>query len=164
MEVEKLRVYRIIPIEKEARLGGSSLPHEWKEREEYKQKFEDALEKHRPEKYPPRDKCLFVCFSKDNAYEWANIKYGHCITAYKLLTLEVTGHIYWFMAECYDMLGKECSQEELCKACSSYWASMKENIDDLVVGKEYEGLFVGENKIVAIEYKNYVNGKTKDVE
>ena len=29
--------------------------------------------------------------------------------------------------------------------------------------KGYEGLFVGENKIIAIEHKNYINGESQDI-
>jgi prophage antirepressor-like protein len=34
----------------------------------------------------------------------------------------------------------------------------------MVLGKEYEGLFVGEAVVKAIEYKNYMNGESMDVE
>lgn len=165
MKVEKLKVYRVVPFDEKVKVGEPAIPHKWEVKGEFKQKMENALELYRPKEYPPRDKCLYVCFSKDNAYEWAQIKYAnlHRHIAYKLLTLEVTGELYWFMAEHYNLLRKDCTQEELCKACSSYWASMKENIADLIIGKEYEGLFVGENKIVDIKYKNFINGESQDV-
>ena len=164
MKVEKFIVYRIVPLEEEVKVGDPVIPHKWKNKGEFKQKIEDALEMHRPKEYPPRDECLYVCFSKENVNEWLSMKYCNRIIAYKLLTLEVTGELFWFMAECYNSLRKEYSQEELNNACSSYWASMKENTDNLVIGKEYEGLFVGENKIVAIEYKNFINGESQDIE
>ena len=167
MKVEKFRVYRIVPLEEEVKVGDPVIPHKWKNKGEFKQKIENALETHRPEGYPSRDSCLYVCFSEKNAEEWAKFKYRrppfNISTIYKLLTLEVTGELYWFMAEYCNLLRKDCTQEELCKACSSYWASMKENIADLIIGKEYEGLFVGENKIVDIKYKNFINGESQDV-
>ena len=168
MKVDKFIVYRIVPFDEKVKIGESAYPHEWKQEEEYKRQIENALETHRPKEYPSRDSCLYVCFSEKNAEEWAKFKYRrppfNISTIYKLLTLEVTGELYWFMAEYYNLLREDCTQEELCKACSSYWASMKEDINDLVIGKEYEGLFLGDNKIVDIKYKNFINGESRDVE
>ena len=41
---------------------------------------------------------------------------------------------------------------------------MTENSNDLMLDKGYEGLFVGEAIVKTIEYKNYINGESVDVE
>ena len=40
---------------------------------------------------------------------------------------------------------------------------MTENKNDLKLDKGYEGLFVGDVVVKGIEYKNYVNGESRDV-
>lgn len=164
MEVEDYIVYRIIPFEAEVKVGDPALPSKWNALEDYKKCIEETLERHRPDGLPRRDKCLYVCFSKENAYEWAYIKYGRQNTTYKLLTLDITGDLYWFMSDCYNFLGNKFTQERLDKACKDYWSSMTEDKGTLVLDKGYEGLFVGEAKVVAIEYKNYMSGESFDVE
>lgn len=50
------------------------------------------------------------------------------------------------------------------KASIDYWNSLIEDEKLLSLDKGYEGLFVGENKIIAIEYKKYFNGESYDIE
>jgi hypothetical protein len=164
MVVKDHIVYRIIPFEAEVKVGDRALPSKWKALGDYKKRQEETLEKHRPNGFPRRDNCLYVCFSKENAYEWAYIMYGRQNTPYKLLTLEVTGDLYWFMSDCFNLLGDKFTHEKLDKACRDYWNSMTENRNNLILDKGYEGLFVGEAIVKAIEYKNYINGESKDVE
>ena len=129
-----------------------------------KKKIEECLEANRPKSYPKRDKCLYVCFSKENAYEWARIKYCKRDTPYRLLTLELTGELYWFMFDYCNFLGDKFTQEQLDKACMGYWNSMTENRNDLILDKGFEGLFVGDAVVKDIENKNYINGESIDVE
>ena len=163
MRVERYIVYRIVPIILDIREGDNVFPAERRIDSEYKQRIENNLEATRPPRYAQRDKCLFVCYSKDNAYEWAYIKYGRKNTIYKLLTLEVTGELFWFMSDCYNFLGDKYTQDQLNMACVDYWNSMTENKKDLKLDKGYEGLFVGDVVVKGIEYKNYVNGESRDV-
>lgn len=164
MKVQKLKVYRIVPFEENVKVGKSAIPHEWKVKGEFKQKIESTLEKYRPKEYPPRSICLYVCFSKKNAEEWAYMKYGRHNTPYKLLTLEVTGELFWFMTDWYNFLKDGDSPEKINKACSNYWSSMKESMEDLPIDRGYEGLFVGDNEIVAIECMEYVDGESRSTE
>ncbi len=164
MKVEKYEAFRIVPFDADVKVGDFAYPSKWEVKGERKKKIEDCLEANRPKSYPKRDKCLYVCFSKENAYEWAYIKYRRLNTPYKLLTLEVTGDLYWFKADCYNFLGEVFTQEQLNIACIDYWNSMTEDHQDLILDRAYEGLFIGEAKVIAVEYKNYVNGETIDVE
>ena len=164
MVVKDHIVYRIIPYDAEVKVGDRALPSKWEIKGERKKKIEDCLEANRPESYPKRDKCLYVCFSKENAYEWARIKYCKRNMPYKLLTLEITGELYWFKADCYHFLGEKFTHEQLEEACEDYWNSMTENRNNLILDKGYEGLFVGDAIVKAIEYKNYINGESKDIE
>ncbi len=164
MIVEKYIVYRVVDFDVEIKEGFPAIPSKWKALEDYKKCIEETLEKHRPNGFPRRDNCLYVCFSKENAYEWAYIKYWKKDTPYKLLTLEITGELYWFMSDCYNFLGDKFTHEQLDKACKDYWNSMTENKNNLILDKGYEGLFVGDAVVKAIEYKNYINGKSVDVE
>lgn len=164
MKVEKYEVYRIVPFNADIEVGDFVHPSKWEIDGERKKKIEDRLETNRPKSYPKRDNCLYVCFSKENAYEWAYIKYGRQNTAYKLLTLEVTGYMYWFMSDCYNRLGDKFTHEQLDKSCRDYWNSMTESKKDLILDKGYEGLFVGDAVVKAVEYKNYINGESIDIE
>lgn len=164
MKVERLIVYRVVNFEEDVKKNGSAIPSKWKMRSEFKQRLEVALEKERPDGLPTRGKCLFVCFSTKNACEWAKSKYGKKDTPYKLLTLEVSGNIFWLKADCYNFLQPNSSQEEFDKAAMNYWNSVVEDKSMLTLDEGYEGLFVGENKIIDIEYKNYINGESVDVE
>ena len=164
MIVKNHIVYRIIPFDAEVKVGDFVHPSKWEINGDRKKKIEDRLEVNRPKSYPKRDKCLYVCFSKENAYEWAYIKYGRQNTAYKLLTLEVIGYLYWFMSDCYNLLGDKFTHEKLDKACINYWNSLIEDERLLSLDNGYEGLFVGDAIVKAIEYKNYINGESYDVE
>ena len=163
MRVDHYIIYRIVSIESNVKVEDNVFPTGRRIDSEYKQRIENVLETTRPPRYVQRDKCLFVCYSKDNAYEWAYIKYGRKNTTYKLLTLEVTGELFWFMSDCYNLLGDKFTQEQLNKACANYWNSMTEDKNDLKLDKGYEGVFVGEAVVKAIEYMNYVNGESCDV-
>ena len=164
MKVIKEIVYRIVPFDSDLNVGDSILlTKSEKERSVFKQCLEDSLEKCRPNGFPSREKCLFVCFSKENAYEWAYIKYARHNTKYILFTLEVTGELYWLKSDCYNLIGNSYTQEQLNQACIDYWNSMTENRNDLKLDRGYEGLFVGENIIISIEYKNYFNGESYDI-
>ena len=66
--------------------------------------------------------------------------------------------------EYYNFLGEIFTQEQLDKSCRDYWNSMTENRNNLILDKGYEGLFVGDAIVKAIECKNYINGESKDVE
>ena len=165
MRVNNYIVYRIVPFETDVKVGTRVLPLKSETKSNRKLCLEGTLEKHRPKEYPSRSKCLYVCFSKENAFEWAYIKFGRRGMVYKLLTLEVSGELYWFISNCYNIIREDYTQEQLEKACIDYWDSMTENIDDLILDKGYEGLFIGEAVIVAIECKNYIiNGESRDVE
>ena len=164
MRVELKKVYRVVSFDLDIKVGDFVNPSKWDVIGERKKKIEDYLETNRPHSYPKRDECLYVCFSKENAYEWARIKYSKRDTPYKLLTLDLTGDLYWFMAEHYNVLGEIFTQEQLEEACKRYWNSKTEDSSTMVLGKEYEGLFVGEAVVKAIEYKNYMNGESMDVE
>lgn len=164
MKVAKYMVYRVVPFDSDVKEGKFEYPSNREIKGELKKKIEDCLEANRPMSYPKRDKCLNVCFSKENAYEWARIKYREKDTPYKLLSLEITGDLYWFMSDCYNFLGDKFTNEQLVKACNDYWNSMTENNNNLLLDKGYEGLFVGEAIVKAIEYKNYINGESIDVE
>lgn len=164
MIVENHIVYRVVPFDADAKEGESALLSKKGEKGILKQCVEDALEKHRPKDFPRRDECLFVCFSKENAYEWASIKYGKMDTPYKLLTLEITGDLYWVKADCYNFLGNVFTQEQLNNACVDYWKSITERQTDLILDRAYEGLFIGKTKVIAVENKNYINGESYDVE
>ena len=163
MKVEKYEVFRIVPFDADIEMGDLLNPSKWKVNGE-QNKIEDCLEANRPKSYPKRDKCLYVCFSKENACEWARIKYCKRNMPYKLLTLEITGELYWFKADCYHFLGEEFTHEQLEEACEDYWNSMTENRNNLILDKGYEGLFVGEAIVKGIDYKNYINGETIDIE
>lgn len=164
MRVEIKQVYRVVSFDLDIKVGDFVTPSKWEVKGELKKKIEDSLESNRPKNYPKRDKCLYVCFSKENAYEWARYKYSKKNTFYILLTLEVTGELYWLMSDCYNQLGEIFTQKQLNDACKDYWNSMTEDKETLVLDKGYEGLFVGEAKVVAIEYKNYMSGESFDVE
>ena len=164
MKVEKYEAFRIVPFDADIEVGDLAYPSKWEVKGERKKKIEDCLESNRPKSYSKRDICLYVCFSKENAYEWARIKYCKRNTCYKLLTLEITGVLYWLMSDCYNQLGEIFTQKQLNDACKDYWNSMTEDKGTLVLDKGYEGLFVGEAKVVAIEYKNYMSGESFDVE
>lgn len=163
MKVENIIVYRIVTFDTDVKERDLICPSKRETKGEYKIQIEERLEAKRPKEYPSRDKCLYVCFSKENAYEWAYIMYGRRDTPYKLLTLEATGELYWFMSDCYNFLGDKFTQEQLDKACKEYWNSMTESKSDLILDKGYEGLFVGDAVVKGIEYKNYVNGESFDV-
>ena len=163
MIVKNHIVYRIIPFDADVKVGESALPSKRKAIGNYKQHQEDTLEKHRPKGFPQRDNCLYVCFSKENAYEWAYIKYGKQNTPYKLLTLQIDGDLYWLKSDSYNFLTKNSTQQECDKASLDYWNSLIEDEKLLSLDKGYEGLFVGENKIIAIEHKNYINGESLDI-
>ena len=164
MKVEKYEVFRIVPFDDDIEIGDLVNPSKWEVIGERKKIIEDSLESNRPKNFPKRDKCLYVCFSKKNACEWARIKYCKRNMPYKLLTLEITGELYWFKADCYHFLGEEFTHEQLEEACEDYWNSMTENRNNLILDKGYEGLFVGDAIVKAIEYKNYINGESKDIE
>lgn len=164
MIVEKHIVYRVVPFDADVKEGDPTFPTKWESKGNYKLRQEEFLEKHRSKGFPRRDNCLYVCFSKENAYEWAYIKYWKKDTPYKLLTLEITGELYWFMADYYNLLGDKFTHRQLDKACKDYWNSMTENRNDLMLDKGYEGLFVGAAIVKTIEYKNYYNGESKDIE
>ncbi len=164
MIVKNHIVYRIIPFDADVKVGESELPSKREAIGNYKQRQEDTLEEHRTKGFPQRDKCLYVCFSKENAYEWAYIKYGKQNTPYKLLTLQIDGDLYWLKSDSYNFLTKNSTQQEYDKASIDYWNSLIEDEKLLSLDKGYEGLFVGENKIIAIEYKKYFNGESYDIE
>lgn len=164
MRVEKYKVYRIVPFETDVEVGDFAYPSKWEVKGERKKKIEDCLEANRPKSYPKRDECLYVCFSKENAYKWAYIKYGRQNTSYKLLTLELTGDLYWFMLDCYNLLSDKFTHGQLDKACVDYWESMTESEKDLTLDKGFEGLFMGEAIVKAIEHKNFINGESLDIE
>ena len=124
MKVEKYKVYRVVPFDTEVKVGDLACPSKREIEGEWKKDIEESLEINRPKTFPKRDKCLYVCFSKENAYEWARIKYGKRDTPYKLLTLELTGELYWFMSDCYNLFGDVFTQERLDKACIDYWNSL----------------------------------------
>jgi hypothetical protein len=67
------------------------------------------------------------------------------------------------MSDCYNRLGDKFTQEQLDKACKVYWNSMTDN-NNLILDKGYEGLFVGDAVVKTIEYKNYTNGESIDVD
>lgn len=164
MVVKDHIVYRIIPFDAEVKLGDRVFPSKRKILGKYKKRQEDSLEKHRLNGLPRRDECLYACFSKENAYEWARIKYCKRKTCYKLLTLEITGELCWFKADCYNFLGEGSTQQDFDNAAIHYWESLIENESLLSLDNGYEGLFVGEAVVKAIEYKNYINGESMDVE
>jgi hypothetical protein len=164
MIVKEIFVYRIVPYYSDVKEGDFAHPSKWEIKGERKQKIEECLEANRPSSYPKRDKCLYVCFSKENAYEWARIKYCKKDTPYKLLTLEITGELFWFMSDYYNLLDEYSTQQEFDNAAINYWNSLIEDERFLPLDKGYEGLFVGKNKIIAIEYKNYINGESRDIE
>ena len=164
MIVKNHIVYRIIPFDADVKVGESALPSKRKAIGDYKKRKEEALEVHRPKGFPQRDNCLYVCFSKENAYEWAYIKYGKQNTPYKLLTLQIDGDLYWLKSDIYNFLDENSSQQKYNQASDDYWNSLIEDERFLALDKGYEGLFVGENKIIAIEYKNYINGESLDIE
>ena len=164
MKVENSIVYRVATFEEKVEVMGVALPKRWKVIGEFKQRLENSLERHRPNGFPSREKCLYVCFSKENAYEWASCLYKGRITPYKLLTLEISGELFWFKSDCYNFLQKNSSQTEFDKASIDYWDSLVEDESKLTLDKGYEGLFVGESKIIAIEYKQLINGESIDVE
>lgn len=164
MKVDNKTVFRVIDYDIPAKEGESALPSKWEVLGEYKQHQEESLEKLRPKEYPQREECLYVCFSKENAYEWARIKYNHQNTYYIILTLEVSGDLFWLKANCYNYLRKNDTQEEFDQAAINYWNSVIEDDSLLTLDQGYEGLFVGKNKIIKIEYKNYINGKSFDIE
>ena len=164
MIVKRYIVYRIVPSDTDVKVGEPALPSKWKTMGNYKRRQEEFLEKHRPEEFPRRDSCLFVCFSKENAYEWAYIKYGRRNTSYKLLTLQIDGDLYWLKSDSYNFLNENSTQQEYDEASEDYWNSLIEDERLLPLDKGYEGLFVGENKILASGIINYVNGESIDVE
>ncbi len=164
MRVEKVIVYRIVPFDLDVKIGESAQSTKWRVIKDYKLQLEKTLEKHRPKEFPPRKKCLFVCFSKENAYEWAYIKYGKRNTPYKLLTIQIDGDLYWLKSDSYNFLNEYSTQQEFDQASVEYWNSLIENERLLPLDKGYEGLFVGKNKIIAIENKNYIDGESFDVE
>lgn len=163
MIVEKHIVYRIVPFDADAKVGEPALPSKWEIMGNYKIRQEETLEEHRPKGFPQRDNCLYVCFSKENAYEWAFIKYGKRNTPYKLLTLQINGDLFWLKSDCFNFLNKNSTQQEYEKASIDYWNSLVEDERLLSLDKGYEGLFVGENIIISIEYKNYINGDSYDI-
>ena len=163
MVVKNHIVYRIIPFDAEVKEGDPALPSKWETMGDCKLRQEELLEKHRPKLYPRRDKCLFVCFSKENAYEWAYIKYRERNTSYKLLTLIIDGDLYWLKSDSYNFLNKNSTQQEFDKASIDYWNSLIEDERLLPLDRGYEGLFIGESKIIAIENKNYINGESVDI-
>lgn len=160
MKVEKYEAYRIVPFDADVEVGDFANPSKCKVKGERKKKMEDCLEANRPKPYPKRDNCL----SNENAYEWAGIIYSKKDTPYKLLTLELTGELYWFMSDCYNLLGDVFTHEQLDKACKDYWNSIIENSNELKLDKGYEDLFVGDAVVKALEYKNYINGESLDIE
>lgn len=164
MRVENKIVYRIVPFDLDIKIGEYAQPTKWEIKGDFKRRLEESLEKQRPNGMPPRDKCLYVCFSKENAYEWASIKFGRQTTSYKLLTLELNGDLFWLKADCYNFLPPNCSIETIENASIDYWNSNIEVESLLAIDKSYEGLFIGENKITAIEYKNYINGESVDID
>lgn len=164
MIVKNHIVYRIVPFDADVKVGESALPAKRKAIGDYKQRQEEALENHRPKGFPRRDRCLYVCFSKKNAYEWAYIKYGKRNTPYKLLTLEASGNLFWLKACYYNRLLISDSQEKYDTASIDYWNSLVEDECCLTLDNEYEGLFIGENNIISIEYMNYINGESYDIE
>lgn len=126
---------------------------------ENKQRVEEALEKERLPKFPSRKNCVFVCFSEENAEEWArNMLLNKHInsTSYKLLKLEVTNDVYWFRGEEYNMLylHKVWTDELLQKTAEKYWGSYCDSPAKLEVGHEWEGLLDGDARIVDITVKN----------
>lgn len=164
MVVKDHIVYRIIPFDAEVKVGDRALPSKWKALGDYKKRQEETLEKHRPNGLPKRDNCLYVCFSKENAYEWARIKYCKRNTCYKLLTLELTGELCWLKADCYNFLNECSTQQDFDNEAIRYWESLIEDKSLLSLDNGYEGLFVGDAVVKAIEYKNYINGESMDVE
>jgi len=163
MKVENGIVYRVVDFDVEDIEGSPTLPSKWGAVGDYKQHQEETLEKYRPNGFPQRDNCLYVCFSKENAYEWAFIKYGKRNTPYKLLTLQINGDLFWLKSDCFNFLNKNSTQQEYEKASIDYWNSLVEDERLLSLDKGYEGLFVGENIIISIEYKNYINGDSYDI-
>lgn len=156
MKVENKKVYRIVPFDVNVEIGQSVVPSKWDIRGEFKQRVENELEENCPkDKFPSRSKCLFVCFSKENADEWAYIKYMRKTTKYKLLTLEVSGDLYWLKADTFNFLNKKSSPNDVQKACIDYWNSEVQNEKNLLLDKAYEGLFVGENRVIEIEDKEH---------
>ena len=164
MVVKDHIVYRIIPFDAEVKVGDRALPSKWKALGNYKKRQEETLEKHRPNGLPRRHNCLYVCFSKENAYEWARIKYCKRNTCYKLLTLELTGELCWLKADCYNFLNECSTQQDFDNEAIRYWESLIEDKSLLSLDNGYEGLFVGDAVVKAIEYKNYINGESMDVE
>ena len=157
-------VYRIVPFDADVKVGESALPSKWNTMGNYKLRQEETLEEHRPKGFPRRDICLYVCFSKKNAYEWAYIKYGRRNTPYKLLTLRVDGELFWLKSDSFNLLDENSPQQKYDQAGEDYWTSLIEDEKLLTLDKGYEGLFIGENKIISIEYKNYINGESYDIE
>lgn len=126
---------------------------------ENKQMVEEALEIVRPKDFPSRKDCVFVCFSEENAEEWAKnmlLQKPKGSLSYKLLKLEVTDKVYWFRAEEYNMLylHTKWSNELLLDTAKKYWDSYCDSTGNLEVGHEWEGLLNGEAKIIDITVKN----------
>lgn len=163
MIVKNYIVYRVAPFDADVKVGEPALPSKWEITGNYKLRQEETLEKYRPNDFPRRDSCLYVCFSKGNAYEWAYIKYGKRNTPYKLLTLQIDGDLYWLKSDNYNFLDENSSQQMYDQASEDYWNSLIEDEKLLTLDKGYEGLFVGKNKIIVIEFKNYINGESYDI-
>ena len=150
MRVENNIVYRVVPDTELYAIGQCILPSQQDYCGEHKERVEKALQDSKPIQYPSRKDCLFVCFSKENANEWALLKW-RANKKYKLLTLSVTGEIFWFMAEHYNRCPSSCSDEMLSEAANKYWNSCKNNNNSLTIDHEYEGIFVGRAEIIDIE-------------
>ena len=152
MIVKDYIVYRIVNPLFNCKVGDMILPHSRDYCGEHKRRVEQTLQVYKPSFFPSRKDSLFVCFSKENANEWAVHKWG-TNTEYKLLTLSVTGDLFWLKAEYYNNCWPSCSDEMLINATKKYWDSNTEDIDSLTVDHEYEGLFVGDAKVIGVEIK-----------
>lgn len=182
MDVKNYKVYRIIresPETKPSYNIGQIL-----EFEEYqdinfnnaKQDIEAAFEAFRQDQalpFPSRKDVLYV-YPSDPAelsvyYEnrWLEQKFRHNRQAYILLTLSLTGKLYWFDAEHFDKYGETMSPDiiringwsvrdvsTIQNSClKSYWHHIQESefTKDMLI----EGLFVGKAIVVDVEKKAY---------
>lgn len=160
MQVKGYKVGRIVPIEslgqyKEGQVLLQPHPRINANYSPRKLMIENYFERIRVADYPnlpSRKSSLFVFPIDDMKFreEWLNILYPHQNVEYVLLTISLTGELFWFDSDFYnDCLLFELDPSKLEEQARLYW----EPKDDYSNLPQIEGLFVGTAIIENIEIK-----------
>lgn len=102
---------------------------------------------------PSRLSSLFVFPREDAVVElWVSLNSRFKVCKYALLSLELTGELFWFDEDLFTKAGVPCYHEQIESLATKYWGSASCSPSGFVLP---EGLFRGVAIIKQIELRTY---------